>query len=172
MHRRNNKILAIDPGTRKMGFALLDGERLVYHGVKDFRWQDSPHAKLGQARRFVLRLIEDFDPGTLAMEKAFFANNRTAATLNALADEIRCLAKKRKLQIVALHPSTVKKAICGNGHASKRQVANAVVAEYPELKVFLTQDREWKERFHQNMFDAVALGIVARKRLARLSPVN
>ncbi len=163
MQQHNDRILAIDPGTRRMGFALLDRERLVYHGVKDFRWQDSPHAKLGQARTFVLRLIEDFHPATLALEKTFFGNNRIFATLNTLADEIRYLARRKRVELIALHPSTVKKSICGNGHASKGQVANAVVAQYPELKVFLTQDREWKEQFHQNMFDAVALGIVARE---------
>lgn len=32
--------------------------------------------------------------------------------------------------------------------------------ENEELKVYLTQDRVWKEKFHQNMFDAVALGIM------------
>jgi hypothetical protein len=26
------------------------------------------------------------------------------------------------------------------------------------------QDRAWKERFHQNMFDAVALGVMAQSR--------
>lgn len=29
------------------------------------------------------------------------------------------------------------------------------------LKVYLPQDRKWKERYHANMFDAVALAIVA-----------
>jgi len=32
---------------------------------------------------------------------------------------------------------------------------------YPELKVYLTQDRAWKEEYHQNMFDAVGLGLMA-----------
>ena len=36
-----------------------------------------------------------------------------------------------------------------------------MVSKYPELKVYLTQDRAWKERYHQNMFDAVALGLMA-----------
>ena len=51
----------------------------------------------------------------------------------------------------------------GNGWADKKDVARAIVSKFPELKVYLTQDRAWKERFHQNMFDAVALGIMAAK---------
>ncbi len=50
--------------------------------------------------------------------------------------------------------------IYGNGRASKEAVARVVVAKYPEINAYLTQNRKWKEEFHQNMFDAVALGIV------------
>ena len=53
---------------------------------------------------------------------------------------------------------------CGNGRAGKKDVARVIVSKFPDLKVYLTQDRAWKERFHQNMFDAVALGIMAMRR--------
>jgi hypothetical protein len=36
-----------------------------------------------------------------------------------------------------------------------------MVSKFPELKVYLTQDRAWKETFHQNMFDAVGLAVMA-----------
>ncbi len=38
-------------------------------------------------------------------------------------------------------------------------MAKAVVARYPELKVYLTQDRKWKQAHHENMFDAVAVAL-------------
>jgi hypothetical protein len=34
-----------------------------------------------------------------------------------------------------------------------------VAHRFPRLRVYLTQDRRWKERFWQNMFDAVALAL-------------
>ncbi len=37
----------------------------------------------------------------------------------------------------------------------------AIVSKYPELKVYINNDRKWKERYHQNMFDAVALAMLA-----------
>jgi len=58
-------------------------------------------------------------------------------------------------------PSRIKTFTCGNGRADKRQVAAVVVSKFPELKLCLAQDRTWKERFHQNMCDAVALGVIA-----------
>jgi len=36
-----------------------------------------------------------------------------------------------------------------------------MVSKYPERKVYLTQDRARKEKHHQNIFDAVALGLMA-----------
>lgn len=164
MGKKHSKILAIDPGTRLMGIALLEDGTLIYHGVVAIKRRGSPHQVLSQGRRMVLRLIEDFRPRTLAVEKAFFAGNRRVALVNVLADEIVAVGRSRGLGIASYAPSTIKKFVCGNGQASKGEVARVVVARYPELRVYLTQDRAWKERYHQNMFDAVALGMLAAAR--------
>lgn len=158
--KTNEKILAIDPGTREMGVAFLDGEKLIYYGVKVIRKKRSPHEKLKAGREIILRLIRDFQPTTLVVEKTFFAKNRNTSLLNVFADEIVVIGKRKGLLVKSFAPSTMKKAICGNGHASKKEVASVVVARFPELKVYMTQDRKWKERFHQNMFDAVALAMM------------
>jgi len=169
MAKSHPRILAIDPGTREMGIALLEGRKLIYHGVKQIKSAPSPAERLREARQVVMTLLKDFRPQTLVVEKAFFANNRNASLLNVLVDEIRALGRRRGLKVLSFAPSTVKKHICGNGRASKKEVARAVVARYPELKVYLTQDRAWKESYHQNMFDAVALALSALKTPERIS---
>jgi len=160
MQSQHQRILAIDPGTRLMGIAFLDGGQLIYHTVKVIAKGQSPQQTLQRARDSVLRLINDLDPQVVAVERTFFNQNRNTALLNVLFDEIRSIAKRKKLTFVSYAPSTIKKFTCGNGRADKSQVAAVVVSKFPELKVYLTQDRAWKERFHQNMFDAVALGIM------------
>ena len=164
MPKQNSKILAIDPGTREIGIAFLEDEKLIYHGVKVVKDRKSPHEKLKEGRKIILRLIKDFNPQSLVVEKAFFAQNRNASLLNVFVDEIKAIGRRKNLKFISYAPSTVKKYICGNGRASKEEVAKVVVAKYPELKVYLTQDRAWKEKYHQNMFDAVALGIMAVER--------
>jgi len=139
----------------------LEGGRLLYHGVKNIRAQRSPHEALHEGREIVLRLVKDYRPEVLVIEKTFFARNRNVSLLNVLGDEIRAIGRRRGLRVLSYAPTTVKKHACGDGRASKREVAKAVVAKYPELSVFLSQDRKWKERYHQNMFDAVALGMMA-----------
>lgn len=161
MHKENSRILAIDPGTRLMGIAFLDNGKLVYHAVKVIAKGRSPQETLQRAKGVIARLIDELDPQVVAAEKTFFSRNRNTALLNVLFDEIRALAVRRHLRFISFAPSTIKKFTCGNGWAEKKEVAKVVVARFPELKVYLTQDRAWKERFHQNMFDAVALGIMA-----------
>jgi Holliday junction resolvasome RuvABC endonuclease subunit len=144
-----------------MRIAFFDTGKLIYYGVKTIKKGKSPHETLREGRKTILRLIKDFIPGILVVEKAFFANNRSASLLNVFVDEIKAIGKRKALKVVSFAPSTVKKAICGNGRASKREVARVIVSKYPELKVYLTQDRARKEEFHQNMFDAVALGVMS-----------
>jgi len=164
MPKNNSKILAIDPGTREMGIAFLENGKIIYYGVKTIRKKKSPHEVLKEGRKIVLRLIKDLRPKVLVIEKAFFANNRSAALLNVFVDEIKAIVRRKGLKVMSFAPSTVKKAICGNGRASKKDVARVIVSKYPELKVYLTQDRAWKEEYHQNMFDAVALGMMLLKK--------
>lgn len=132
---------------------MLDGDALVYHGVKSISVNLTPRDRLDVGRRIVLRAIRDFRPNVLAIEKAFFAKSRNTALLNVLADEIVSLARRKGIEVRAVAPSTVKKRIAGNGHATKRAVAASVIARYPELKVYRGQDRKWKEQYHGNMFD-------------------
>ena len=163
---KSSRILAIDPGTLHLGFAVMDQERLIRAGVETVRPRRSPHETLESGRGLIHRLIRDYRPGVLAVEKTFFANNRNSSLLNVFCDEIRLIGKKKKLRVLGFAPGTVKKAVTGDGRAKKEQVARVIVARYPELKVYLTADRKWKVRYHQNMFDAIAVALTAESRLA------
>jgi crossover junction endodeoxyribonuclease RuvC len=162
MHK-TNRILAIDPGTREMGVAVLEGDRLVYHGVEVFPRLLSPQDQLKLVRTAVERMIHDFRPGVLVLEKTFIGKSRCAVLLNVLGDEIAALGRYRGITVVSLAPNAVKKAVAGYGWATKAEVAKAVAGRYPKLKAYLPPGRKWKLQRHYNMFDAVALGVAFRK---------
>lgn len=154
------KVLSIDPGTKHLGVAFFEGKNLIYHGVKIIKHLKSPEETLQEGKKLILRLITDYKPDVLVVEKTFFSNNRNSALLNVFADEIQSVGKRKGLIVKSFAANTVRKQICGNGSASKDEVAKVVVSLYPELKPYLTSDRKWKETFHRNMFDAVALGLL------------
>lgn len=112
----------------------------------------------------VTRLLADFAPGVLAVEKAFISRNRDAALLNALVGEVQTISKRKGLQVVVLAPGTVRKELCGNGWVTKEDVGKFIASQFPDLKAYLGQNRKWKDGFHANMFDAVALGLAANAR--------
>ncbi|MBI2842109.1 MAG: crossover junction endodeoxyribonuclease RuvC [Armatimonadetes bacterium] len=162
--RSKPRVLAIDPGTKEMGIAVLDGAALAYHGVKVFKKGKSPFERLRQARQAVVGLVRDFRPDVLALEKTFVGNNRSVCLLNVLGDEIRAVAREERAEFVSYAPSTIRKAVTGNGWSDKGAVAAAVVRRYPELRAYSAQDRKWRQRLHGHMFDAVALGMLVTSR--------
>jgi crossover junction endodeoxyribonuclease RuvC len=157
--RKAARILAIDPGTREMGVAVLENGNLVYSGVETFRKLPSPKEQLRQCQAAVARLIRDFQPTKLAVEKTLIGKNRNAALLNILADEIAALGRGKGLSVVCFAANTVKKIVAGNGWATKEEVARSVAARFPNLKAYLPPPRKWKLKRELNAFDAVALGL-------------
>lgn len=115
------------------------------------------HEWLTEGKRVVAELIRNLDPDVLAYEKTFIAKNRNTALLNVLADEIASLAERQGLKVVGIAPSSVKKRMTGNGRASKREVAEAVAAIYPELRAYLPNGKG--SEFRSHLFDAVAVGV-------------
>ncbi|MEK7398226.1 MAG: crossover junction endodeoxyribonuclease RuvC [Candidatus Poribacteria bacterium] len=109
----------------------------------------------------ILRLIRDYKPDVLVVERSFFINNKTASLLHVFINEIKAIAKRKELKVISYVPTTVRKFICGDGRADKKALSEVIVSKIPELRVYLTPDRAWKERYHQNMFDAVGLGLMA-----------
>jgi len=107
--KKNNRVLAIDPGTHYIGVAVLDGAKLAYYGVKTLSHRKSPHDILVEGRKLIRELIDDFKPKTLAVEKTFFANNRNSALLNVFADEIVAIGKKKSLKVILLAANVVRK---------------------------------------------------------------
>jgi len=160
MLRQKIKILAIDPGTRYMGVAFMEGQKLVYHNVSVII-EKTPWGKITAGKKLIRQLIKHFKPDVLVIERSFFGKACNSSLLNILVKKIEVIGMEKTLKVLSYAPTTVRKHICGNGWADKKALSQVIVAKYPELRVYLTQDKKWKERYHQNMFDAVALGLMA-----------
>ena len=158
MNHRTDPILAIDPGLRDLGMAVLSGRRLVAGGALTLR-RLPREARLPEVRRHVKGWLKLHHPRAVVMEKTYPHPLPWLDGVHRLSLTVRRLARKEGIPFSVYSPQEVRHTVFGNGRAAKAEAAVAVAIRFPELRVYLTQDRKWKERFWQNMFDAIALAL-------------
>lgn len=152
-------ILAIDPGSRRIGYAVFEGTELVFGRVKDFGYQRHLSTVVRGTRRLVEDQIRYFKPQLLVLERTFAGyRNKDISKLVAVSEEIRTVAREQALPIVEYAPRTARLIVLGNGNATKTQVAEALCLRYPELRIHLEQTHLWKETYWSNCYDAVCVG--------------
>jgi len=158
------KILAIDPGTRHLGVAVLEGCDLIYATVKIVK--DKPMAlseMLQKTEKIIARLLATYHPDILAIEKTFFVQSKRSPLLNRLTQTIKKQARSKKLRIFEYAPTAVRKFICQDGKATKMKAASLIVDKfYPWLRPYLEKDlkkRWWEEKYWEGMFSAISVGL-------------
>jgi Holliday junction resolvasome RuvABC endonuclease subunit len=152
------KILALDPGLRELGYAILSGEQLVTSGVVSLRHLPKKR-QLPEALRLVRHWLDLYRPRAVVLERTSPHPRATLNRVHLLAVSVRRMAHRRHLRVTTYSAQIVRKHLVGSGWAGKEEVALALARRYPTLRIYLTQDRQWKERYWHNMFDALALAL-------------
>lgn len=123
------RILGIDPGTNVLGFAILEVRQrqlsVVEIGVLTFTHIDEEHVdKLKYIFEQVQDLVHQYRPSQMAIEAPFFGKNVQAMLKLGRAQGVAMAAGMvNGLSITEYLPKKIKKAVTGNGNASKEQVA-------------------------------------------------
>ena len=120
-------ILGIDPGFERMGCAVLEksstGEKLIYSSCLVSSRNDAHEKRLLHLAKGLKKIIKDFQPDTMAIEKLFFsANQKTALKVAEARGVALLLAAENNLKVVEFTPLEVKMAMTGYGRAEKDQV--------------------------------------------------
>jgi crossover junction endodeoxyribonuclease RuvC len=127
------RVLGIDPGTRILGFGLVEasGSRLalVEAGALELeRIAASLPGRLAAIHRELGALLARLRPDALAIEEAFHGRSAQAALRIGEARGVAlATAELAGVAIAQYPPATMKKALTGNGRADKSQVAHMVV---------------------------------------------
>jgi Holliday junction resolvasome RuvABC endonuclease subunit len=172
------RTLAISPGTREMGFAVLERTDLLYFGVHTFKHRQSTRRLLAEGQQFVQGLMDTFDPQVFVLEQTWYAHSTRSARLRGFVEAMQRSALWQGLTVLTYTPTIVKKMLCGDGNVTKREVAETLVRKhYSYLAKYLRTDLRTRDRYWQHMFDAVALGLTGceeanRKRVARQAEHN
>lgn len=121
-------ILGIDPGTNILGYGVISvdskGPHYVNMGVFDLRKIKEPFEKLANIFAGVNELIEEYQPAELAVESPFYGKNaQVILKLGRAQGAAITSAIMHGIPVTEYAPRKAKIAICGNGAASKEQVA-------------------------------------------------
>ena len=125
---KTKKILGIDPGTNILGYGVIcvdnKGPHYVDMGVFDLRKIKDPFEKLANIFAGVTELLEIHNPDELAVESPFYGKNaQVVLKLGRAQGAALTAAVMKGIPVAEYAPRKAKIAICGNGAASKEQVA-------------------------------------------------
>ena len=126
---RSRTILGIDPGTNLLGFGVVRVDAsgkpgYVDMGVVDMRRMPDIYEKLRIIFEKVGALCDLHHPDDLAIESPFYGKNaQVIFKLGRAQGAAMIAALSRDIPVFEYAPRKAKMAICGNGAASKEQVA-------------------------------------------------
>lgn len=134
-------ILGIDPGTRIIGYGLIETEpktKAVAYGV--IRTMEalpkgtkvdptSLSIRLLRSYQQLLKIIKKYQPDQVAIETVFFSLDAQAAIKIGEARGVALLAAAAtSTPVYEYAPAQIKKSVTGNGRSDKSQVAQMVKA--------------------------------------------
>jgi Holliday junction resolvasome RuvABC endonuclease subunit len=155
--KNQTSLLAIDPGLREIGFAHFIGRELVDHGVKSMRRPNRrPVDVLTQTMN---RLLTEKTPEIVVIATNSFSQIQQNLPVMIAIQRIRAIARRHGVTVYEFASNTIKKEVTGDGRATKRAIAKVICAQFPELRPYFGSNCRWRERYYQNMFDAVAVGL-------------
>ncbi|MDX1958728.1 MAG: crossover junction endodeoxyribonuclease RuvC [Leptospiraceae bacterium] len=151
------RILGIDPGTHRVGYAILEKSnvsripKLIEYGTIESKSNTNALDALVSLRESLLVIIERTSPTHASVEELFFSKNtKTAGRVFQARGVILLTLAEKKLKILEPTVTQIKKGITGSGTADKKQIGVA-------LKLILGLD---ELKGHDDSWDAIACGFV------------
>ncbi len=127
------RILGVDPSLHSTGYGVIESRagriRLVEGGVISPRRASAIEHRLADLERSLGEVIRTHRPEVMVVEEVFSRTGhpRTAILMAHARGALLCAAAAAHLHVYHYSASAVKRALAGNGAASKQQVAALVV---------------------------------------------
>jgi len=125
------RVLGIDPGSRRTGWGVVEADGPAFHhlgsGTIALALSESLGTRLARLHAECLRLLADWGPGALVLERAFVARNvQSAFRLGEARGAVLAAAGSTGTALHEYAPATVKLATVGYGQADKRAIGRGI----------------------------------------------
>lgn len=129
------KILGIDPGFGITGYGLIEahanqsrGLQLVEAGILNSQKNRAFSERLCEIHRYLTELLKEFSPEVMAIEDTYSvqAFPKTAIFIGCVRGVVLLAAGQNSIPVFHYYPRQVKKALVGNGDATKSQIQKMV----------------------------------------------
>src|SRR5437667_7736080 len=147
-----NRIMAIDPGMQYLGVAVLEGEELIWYGIKTFPGRKAIPYMRTQVQQYLTKLLQIHQPDVLVVEEPFYVQSMLSKNLRTLTQDIKTWGRWKGLRVCSYLPTAVKAFFCRD-QRTKQSLALAMIEQYPFLARYLTI-LPWKRRYWFHVFDA------------------
>lgn len=166
------RILGIDPGLRVTGYGCIElpdeqgsrfcQPRLVEAGVLRLTANAPMAQRLNQLFEDLCEVLDELQPQVMVVEQLYshYRYVQTSILMGHARGVVLLAGQSRGVAIDELAATEVKKAIAGNGHASKRQMKLAV----------MTQCNLDAPPEPHDVADAIAIALCAARRPIDLLP--
>lgn len=125
-------ILGVDPGLRTTGYGVIENAvgriKLVETGIIQPSVKGLLPDRLDSVYQNLLKILESHQPMVMILEKlyAHYKHPTTACLLGHVRGVICLLCAHRGIRLVEYGVKRIRKALTGNGNASKLQVRSVV----------------------------------------------
>lgn len=153
-------ILGIDPGTATTGWGLVKIEnnslQLLDFGLIETEKNGKPPERLLNIHKQITKIINDFKPDVMAIEKLFFFSNaKTVMRVGQAQGVMLFSAASKSLEVFEYAPAMIKKTISGNGRADKKEVQKSI----RKVLGARARSKKYKKTHFDNSADALAVAI-------------
>ncbi len=148
------RVLGIDPGYGRCGVAVVERtgnkEVLVFSDCIETSPDDEFSDRLAAVADACARLMREYAPDAVAIEKLYFnTNQKTAMRVAEVRGALLNTAALAGIIVFEYTPGQIKSAAAGSGNADKTAVIRM-------MHILLKIDKKIK---HDDEYDAIAIGI-------------
>ncbi|QQG35023.1 MAG: crossover junction endodeoxyribonuclease RuvC [Deltaproteobacteria bacterium] len=146
------RIMAIDPGTFKIGIAIIDycrrkSVRVVYAESIYLSVNQTKGLKILEAILRILFFVNIYNPQQVIIETVFIGDKKSLLVLEFFRGGVSSYILESGYKSIHFAPTLTKKIVTGNGHSTKEDLRNI-------LSMFLGLKKEY---LSEDMSDAIAL---------------